>query len=57
MFIDLLKKLLVEYPDKKVIHVVLDNFCIHSSNQTRLAEFGASPAALFTAILPRRQPD
>jgi transposase len=42
LLIDLLKKLLVTYPEKKVIHVVLDNFVIHSSKQTRLwlAEFG-----------------
>ncbi len=42
LFIDLLKKLLVTYPDKKVIHVVLDNYIIHRSEQTRLwlAEFG-----------------
>lgn len=42
LFIDLLRKLLVEYADKQVIHVVLDNFIIHSSKQTRLwlAEFG-----------------
>ena len=43
LFIELLKKLLVTYPDKKVIHVVLDNFIIHSSRQTKLwlTEFGA----------------
>ena len=42
LFIDLLKKLLIEYADKRVIHVVLDNYVIHSSKQTRLwlAEFG-----------------
>ncbi len=42
LFIDLLKKLLIEYVDKTVIHVVLDNFIIHSSRQTKLwlAEFG-----------------
>jgi len=42
LFIDLLKKLLIEYPDRAVIHVVLDNFIIHSSRQTSLwlAEFG-----------------
>lgn len=42
LFMDLLRKLLVEYADKAVIHVVLDNFIIHSSRQTRLwlAEFG-----------------
>jgi transposase len=42
LFIDLLKKLLAEYADKAVIHVVLDNFIIHSSRQTKLwlTEFG-----------------
>jgi transposase len=42
LFIELLKQLLVTYPDKQVIHVVLDNYTIHSSKQTKLwlAEFG-----------------
>lgn len=42
LFIDLLKKLLVEYANKKMIHVILDNYIIHSSKQTKLwlAEFG-----------------
>jgi transposase len=42
LFIELLKKLLAEYADKKVIHVILDNYGIHSSKQTRawLAEHG-----------------
>ena len=42
LFIELLKKLLAAYPDKKMIHVVLDNYCIHSSKQTRtwLGQFG-----------------
>jgi transposase len=42
LFIDLLKKLASEYADKQVIHVILDNYVIHSSKQTRLwlAEFG-----------------
>lgn len=42
LFIELLKKLLKVYADRAVIHVVLDNFIIHSSQQTRLwlAEFG-----------------
>ena len=43
MFIDLLKKLLAAFADKAVvIHVILDNFAIHSSRQTRawLAERG-----------------
>lgn len=42
LFIDLLKKLLVTYAEKAVIHVVLDNYTIHSSRQTRawLEQFG-----------------
>jgi transposase len=42
LFIGLLKKLLDEYPDKAVVHVVLDNYTIHSSRQTRLwlGQFG-----------------
>jgi transposase len=42
LFIGLLKKLLAEYAGKAVIHVVLDNYTIHSSRQTRLwlSEFG-----------------
>jgi transposase len=42
LFIELLKKLLIEYADKQVIHVILDNYSIHSSKQTRawLAEHG-----------------
>src|SRR5205807_1222678 len=43
LFIDLLKKLLIEYADKQVVHVILDNFVIHSSRQTKLwlEQFGA----------------
>lgn len=43
LFIELLKKLLIAYADRKVIHVICDNFSIHSSKQTRawLAEHGA----------------
>jgi transposase len=42
LFIELLKKLRVEYADRKVIHVICDNYCIHGSKQTRawLAEHG-----------------
>lgn len=42
LFIELLKKLLRVYADKQVIHVILDNYTIHSSRQTRLwlSEFG-----------------
>ena len=42
LFLDLLKRLLAEYAGKTVIHVILDNYIIHSSRQTKLwlAEHG-----------------
>ena len=42
LFIAMLRKLLRVYADKKRIHVILDNYSIHSSKQTRawLAEHG-----------------
>ena len=40
LFIDLLEKLLEVYADKRVIHVVLDNYCIHSSKITQKAVEG-----------------
>jgi transposase len=42
LFITMLKKLLKQYPQAKVIHVVCDNYAIHDSKQTRtwLAEHG-----------------
>jgi transposase len=42
LFIQALRQLLRRYPDKRIIHVVLDNFSIHNSRQTRewLAEQG-----------------
>ena len=56
LFITLLKRLLVEYADKQVIHVILDNYAIHSSKQTRawLAEHGQKIRLLF---LPPYCPD
>ena len=42
LFIEMLKRLIKVYADKKVIHVILDNFSIHASRQTRdwLTEHG-----------------
>lgn len=42
LFVHLLKKLLKQYADKTIIHVILDNYAIHSSRQTQtwLAEHG-----------------
>jgi transposase len=56
LFIELLKKLSKEYSRKKVIHVVLDNYTIHTSRQTRLwlEEFGTKFRLHF---LPPYDPD
>jgi transposase len=37
LFIELLKKLYRHYVDKKVIHIILDNYIIHSSKITQKA--------------------
>jgi transposase len=56
LFIALLRKLLKAYADRRVIHVVLDNYGVHSSRQTRLwlAEFGGKFRLHF---LPPYDPD
>jgi hypothetical protein len=56
LFIELLKRLLKVYADKTVIHVILDNFSIHSSRQTHgwLAEHGGRIRLHF---LPPYRPD
>jgi transposase len=56
LFIELLQRLLTAYADKEVIHVVLDNYGIHTSRQTRswLAEFGGKFRLHF---LPPYDPD
>jgi transposase len=56
LFIDLLKRMSKEYADRKVVHVILDNYCIHSSRQTRawLAEHGGKFRLHF---LPPYSPD
>jgi transposase len=57
LFIELLKKLLAEYRGKKAIHVILDNYAIHNSKQTRawLAEHGGAKFRLH--FLPPYCPD
>ena len=56
LFIDLLRKLLKAYPDRRVIHVILDNYGIHGSRQTAawLAEHGRKFRLHF---LPPYDPD
>jgi transposase len=56
LFIELLKKLLKEYPRNKVIHVILDNYSVHRSRQTRawLEQFGRKFRLHF---LPPYSPD
>jgi transposase len=56
LFIDLLKKLLKTYAEKRAIHVLLDNYGIHTSRQTQawLDEFGQR---LRLHFLPPYDPD
>ena len=56
LFIELLKKLLKVHADKKIIHVILDNYAIHTSRQTQawLAEHGGR---LRLHFLPPYSPD
>jgi transposase len=56
LFIAMLQKLLKTYADKKLIHVILDNYGIHSSRQTQawLAEHGQR---LRLHFLPPYSPD
>jgi transposase len=56
LFIELLKRLSKQYAGRKVIHVILDNYSVHSSRQTRawLAEHGQKFRLHF---LPPYSPD
>jgi transposase len=56
LFIAMLWRLLKDYPNAKCIHVVLDNFKIHSSVRTRLALAKAGPR-LKLHFLPPYCPD
>ncbi len=53
--IELLAKLLREHPDKKIVHVILDNFKIHTSKQVQ-AWLGENPR-LRLHFLPPYCPD
>ncbi len=60
LFIELLKKLAATHADKRLIHVVLDNYCVHTSRQTNLwlRQFGQKFRLHFlAAVRPGRQPD
>ena len=56
LFIELLGKLLHTYADKRVIHVILDNFKIHSSKQVQ-AWLAAKGRRLRLHFLPPYCPD
>jgi transposase len=56
LFIELLKKLLKAYPDRKVVHVILDNYGVHSSRQTR-AWLGEHGGKFRLHFLPPYSPD
>jgi transposase len=53
LFIELLKKLLKVYAGKTLIHVIVDNYAIHTSGQTR-AWLGEQGRRLRLHFLPRR---
>lgn len=55
LFIDLLRKIDRAYADARVIHVILDNYSIHSSRQTQLALAGLPRVRLH--FLPPYCPD
>jgi transposase len=55
LFIDLLRKLDRAYPTARRIHVIVDNYIIHSSRQTRLALAGLPRVRLH--FLPPYCPD
>jgi transposase len=52
LFIDLLQRLLREYPDKKRIHLIVDNFKIHDSVQTRAWLAGEHGRIVLHALPP-----
>ena len=56
LFIALIQKLAVEYADKRVIHVILDNFKIHDSKATRAA-VSALGGKVKLHFLPPYSPD
>ena len=56
LFIELLKKLLKVYADKRLIHVIVDNYAIHASRQTR-AWLGEHGRRLRLHFLPPYCPD
>jgi transposase len=56
LFIELLKKLLKVYADQRVIHVIVDNYAIHTSRQTQ-AWLSAHGQRLRLHFLPPYCPD
>lgn len=56
LFIDLLKRLSREYPDKKRLHLIVDNYKIHDSQQTR-AWLAEQEGRIVPHFLPPYCPD
>lgn len=52
----MLQKMLVAYPDRKLIHVILDHYAIHSSRQT-LAWLSEHGERFRLHFLPPYSPD
>ena len=57
LFIELLWKLVQHYADAKVIHVVLDNYCIHSTNEVEISLQTEQGRRLRLHFLPPYCPD
>ena len=57
LFILLLWKLVTHYRDAKVIHVILDNYCIHSTEQVRVSLATVEGQRLRLHFLPPYCPD
>jgi hypothetical protein len=57
LFIDLLWKLVQRYPHARTIHVILDNYAIHKTQQVELALASAEGRRLGLHFLPPYCPD
>ena len=57
LFLMMLWKLTQEYPDAKVIHVILDNYCIHSTKQVEISLATEEGQRLHLVFLPPYCPD
>ena len=57
LFIQMLWKLVTHYPDAKVIHVILDNYCIHSTKEVEVSLETSEGQRIQLHFLPPYCPD